>query len=116
MPGKAAVLATGFIAEFFLFLNTGPLNAALVCSVGPRLRATAVAMNVLFIHALGDAISPPIMGAISDATGSWFDNPGGGLGLAIGLTAIPFAAGGWVLLRGASRIDASPDGLRARLE
>ena len=102
------VLVMAFVAEFCLFLNTGPLNAALVACVGPTLRATAVAVNVLFIHLLGDAISPLMMGAISDALGGG----GRGLGIAIGATAIPLVAGAWVLLRGASRVDAAPQGLR----
>lgn len=55
-----------FAAEFFLFLNTGPLNAVLLGCVPARIRATAMAVNIFFIHALGDAISPPIIGLISD--------------------------------------------------
>jgi MFS transporter, Spinster family, sphingosine-1-phosphate transporter len=55
-----------FAAEFFLFLNTGPLNAVLLGCVPPGIRATAMAVNIFFIHALGDAISPPIIGMISD--------------------------------------------------
>src|SRR5262249_57478550 len=31
-----------FVAEFFLLINTGPVNAALVNSVGPSIRATAI--------------------------------------------------------------------------
>jgi MFS transporter, Spinster family, sphingosine-1-phosphate transporter len=55
-----------FIAEFFLFLNTGPLNAAVVNAVSARIRATAVAMNLFTIHLLGDAFSPVLIGKISD--------------------------------------------------
>jgi sugar phosphate permease len=54
------------IAEFFLFLNTGPLNAAIVNSVAAPIRATAIGLNLFIIHLLGDAISPTIIGAISD--------------------------------------------------
>ena len=32
----------------------------------PRIRATAFALNILVIHALGDAISPFIIGTIAD--------------------------------------------------
>ena len=101
------VFALAFAAEFFLFLNTGPLNAALVGCVGPSLRSTAVAVNVLFIHALGDAISPPLMGATSDLVGGGAD----GLGIAIAATAVPLVIGGLVLIRGARRIDELPGGL-----
>ena len=55
-----------FLAEFFLFFNTGPANAALVNVTSPTIRATAFAVNIFVIHALGDAISPPLIGAISD--------------------------------------------------
>jgi len=54
------------VAEFFLFLNTGPLNAAIVNSVAAPIRATAIGVNLFMIHLLGDATSPTIIGAISD--------------------------------------------------
>jgi MFS family permease len=55
-----------FAAEFFLFLNTGPLNAAVVNSVSAPVRATAIALNLFCIHFFGDTFSPQIIGAISD--------------------------------------------------
>jgi len=55
-----------FVAEFFLLLNTGPVNAALVNSVAPGIRATAMAINIFVIHLLGDAVSPTLIGRISD--------------------------------------------------
>lgn len=55
-----------FLGEFFLLLNTAPLNAALVNSVSASIRATAVAVNLFTIHLLGDAFSPTLMGYISD--------------------------------------------------
>ncbi len=57
-----------FVAEFFLLINTGPVNAALVNSVGPNIRATAMAVNIFVIHLLGDASSPYVIGKISDLT------------------------------------------------
>ena len=57
-----------FITEFFLFLNTGPLNAAIVNSVSAPVRATAISFNLFCIHAFGDTFSPTIIGAISDKT------------------------------------------------
>jgi multidrug resistance protein len=57
-----------FIAEFLLFLNTAPLNAAVVNSVGASIRATAIAVNLFTIHLLGDAASPTLIGRISDRT------------------------------------------------
>lgn len=57
-----------FAAEFFLFLNTGPLNAAIVNSVSAPVRATAISFNLFCIHFFGDTFSPTIIGAISDRT------------------------------------------------
>lgn len=55
-----------FVAEFWLFFNIGPSNTALANVTHPSMRATAFAINILVIHALGDAISPPIIGALAD--------------------------------------------------
>ena len=54
------------LAIFMIFLGTGPVNAATVNAVRPEVRATALAGQLLIIHALGDAISPRIIGAVSD--------------------------------------------------
>jgi len=54
------------LSTFFLLLNTGPLNAALVNSVAAPIRSTAIALNLFVIHILGDVPSPPLMGYISD--------------------------------------------------
>lgn len=62
-------LAALFMAEFFLFLNMGPINAIIVAVTSPRLRSMAFAANILVIHALGDAISPSIIGWASDRWG-----------------------------------------------
>jgi MFS family permease len=58
-----------FFAEFFLFFNTGPLNTTIVNVTGPSVRAMAFAVNIFFIHALGDAVSPAILGRLSDIWG-----------------------------------------------
>jgi predicted MFS family arabinose efflux permease len=55
-----------FAAEFFLFLNTGPLNTAIVNSVSAPVRATAVSVNLFCIHFFGDTFSPQIIGGIAD--------------------------------------------------
>jgi hypothetical protein len=56
-----------FVAELLLFLNTGPLNAALVGCVPSQMRGAAFAANILCIHAFGDALSSTLLGVISDA-------------------------------------------------
>jgi MFS family permease len=53
-----------FLAVFFLFLNTGPSNTILANVTSPAVRANGFALNILIIHALGDAVSPPLLGAI----------------------------------------------------
>lgn len=62
-------MAAIFMAEFFLFLNTGPLNTVIINVTNPGMRAMAFAVNIFFIHALGDAISPSILGWFSDHWG-----------------------------------------------
>jgi MFS family permease len=68
-PSLTGCLTATFFAEFFLFFNTGPLNTVIVnVSPGDR-RAMAFAVNIFFIHALGDAVSPTILGWFSDMWG-----------------------------------------------
>ena len=64
-PSRLAIPAL-FVAEFFLFLNTGPLNTAIVNSVSAPVRATAVSVNLFCIHFFGDTFSPQIIGKIAD--------------------------------------------------
>jgi MFS family permease len=64
----AWALAAG--AVFMAFLNTGPTNTITANVTHPGLRATAYALNIFTIHALGDAVSPPIVGLVSGRTGS----------------------------------------------
>ena len=54
------------VAAFFLLFNTAPLNAAVINSVGAHIRATALAVNILIIHILGDVPSPTMMGWVAD--------------------------------------------------
>jgi MFS family permease len=58
-----------FLAEFCLFFNTGPSNTALANVTHPAMRAAAFALNIFLIHALGDAISPKLIGWIADENG-----------------------------------------------
>ena len=81
-----------FAAEFFLFLNTGPLNAAIVNSVSAPVRATAVSMNLFCIHFFGDTFSPQIIGAISDHTGD--------LRLGLGATLVSLIVSAVILVAG----------------
>jgi MFS transporter, Spinster family, sphingosine-1-phosphate transporter len=64
--GDRALVPGLIVGSFLLLINTAPLNAALINSVGASLRATAIAANMFLIHLLGDVPSPALMGAIAD--------------------------------------------------
>ncbi len=60
------------LAQFTLFLGSGPVNAAIVNSVSAQVRATALAGQLFLIHLLGDVPSPRIIGFVSDRSNlSW---------------------------------------------
>ncbi len=59
---------------------------------GPRIRSTALAVNVFIIHLLGDAFSPTLIGRISDKTS---------LPTAFGTAFIAAAVSGVIFLYGA---------------
>jgi predicted MFS family arabinose efflux permease len=65
VTGRFMMPAIG-VAAFFLLLNTSPLNAAIINSVGAHVRATALAVNIFIIHILGDVPSPTLMGWVAD--------------------------------------------------
>jgi hypothetical protein len=54
-----------FLASFCLFFNTGPTNTILANVTHPSVRATGFALNIFVIHALGDAVSPSVIGFIN---------------------------------------------------
>jgi MFS family permease len=76
-----------FIAQFFLWFYNGPINAILANSVPSALRARAFALSIFLIHALGDAISPFIVGVASDR-----------IGLRTAIQLIPLAMGTGALI------------------
>jgi len=96
IESKAWAFPFVFLTIFFLFFNTGPLNAAILSVVHPRMRATAMAINILVIHLLGDAISPVLIGKISDLTQSLT------IGMLLGCVTIPI--GGLILFGGANHL------------
>ena len=83
-----------FAAEFFLFLNTGPLNAAICNSVSSGVRSSAIALNLFLIHMLGDTFSPQIIGHISGMANS-------NLRIGLGLTLVTLILSGVLLFAGA---------------
>lgn len=86
-PDPAWYLTFIVICELLLFMSTGPINSAVVDVVPVNMRATAVALSILAIHVLGDVPSPPLIGAISDASSD----------LELAMTVIPVA----ILISGA---------------
>jgi predicted MFS family arabinose efflux permease len=56
-----------FFTCFFLFFNTGPTNTILANVTNPHLRTAGFAVNILIIHALGDVVSPSLIGYLADA-------------------------------------------------
>jgi len=59
-----AAWVTMFFAIFFLFVNTGPSNTALANVSLPAVRATAFAVNIFVVHALGDVQAFWLLGYI----------------------------------------------------
>jgi len=55
------------VGMLLLFINTSPVNAVIVSCLPASVRATGVALNVFFIHLLGDVLSPPWVGHRADA-------------------------------------------------
>lgn len=68
-PQPAVYWGSLFVTLFLLFINTGPLNAAMVNALEPELREKAYGVHTFAIHALGDAISPILIGLASDRIG-----------------------------------------------
>jgi Arabinose efflux permease len=58
-----------FVTMLLLFANMGPLNAAMVNVLPPDLRARGVGLHTTTIHLLGDALSPFLIGVVSDSVG-----------------------------------------------
>jgi MFS family permease len=86
-----------FLASFCLFFNTGPTNAIIVNVTHPAIRSTAMALNIFVIHALGDVISPLVIGIITDMTGS--------MNIAFVFVACTVLVGGVLWLIGARFLD-----------
>jgi MFS family permease len=56
-----------FFAVVLLFVNNAPFHEILVNSVPPAIRASAMALNIVVIHACGDVISRFGVGRLSDS-------------------------------------------------
>jgi MFS family permease len=65
-PFPYAIWLLFFLACFCLFFNTGPTNAILANVTHPSMRAIGFALNIFVIHALGDVVSPVVIGFLND--------------------------------------------------
>jgi predicted MFS family arabinose efflux permease len=104
-PGssRGLVVLFLFLTQFFLWFYSGPSNSVM-SRVPLQVRTRAFAVSILIQHALGDAIASPIVGVISDSTGS--------LATAVGILPFFLAAGALVWFIGWVRV---PDPLWTRL-
>lgn len=55
-----------FLVQTAIFAALAPANTAILQSVPTRIAATAFAVSIFSIHALGDVISPPLAGLLAD--------------------------------------------------
>ncbi|HET6369463.1 MAG TPA: hypothetical protein VFG27_19705, partial [Pseudomonadales bacterium] len=58
-----------FVMLLLLFINIGPLNAAMANVLPAALRARGFALTTMLMHLLGDAVSPWLIGVASDSVG-----------------------------------------------
>lgn len=90
VPSTTAAIACIGFAQFFMWCYNGPINTVIANAVPGAMRARAFALSILSIHILGDAISPPIIGYISDTSGS----------LPLAVSIVPIALGIGALIWG----------------
>jgi MFS family permease len=80
-PSASVYLPAIVLGEVLIFMCTGPVNSAIINAVSPAERSTALGLSVFLMHILGDIPSPPLIGAISDASS-----------IERGLLLVPFAS------------------------
>jgi MFS family permease len=68
-PTPAIFWPSMFVTLTLLFLNAGPLNAAMANVLPAAVRGRGFAFNTFAIHLLGDALSPWLIGGVSDRVG-----------------------------------------------
>jgi hypothetical protein len=68
-PQPAVFWPAMFLTLVLLFVNIGPLNAAMANVLPAELRARGFAVTTMLMHLLGDAASPWLIGEASDRVG-----------------------------------------------
>ncbi len=104
-PTPAIFWPSIFVTLVLLFLNIGPLNAAMANVLPPDLRARGFALTTMAIHLLGDAASPWLIGVASDRVG---------LTVPVLATGILLAASGVILLAGRAALERDVQAATAR--
>lgn len=95
-PSPAIFWPAMFVTLMLLFVNTGPLNAAMTNVLPPSVRARGFGVSTMSIHLLGDALSPVLIGLASGSLG---------LRLPVVATGLLPVAAGLVLLAGRSALN-----------
>jgi len=104
-PSPAVFWPAMFATLFLLFMNIGPLNAAMANVLPADLRARGFAVTTMVMHLLGDAASPSLIGLVSDRIG---------LTAPVLLTGCMLAVAGVVLLVGRATLATDLERLGAR--
>ena len=100
-PAPAIFWPCTFVTLLLLFLNIGPLNAAMANVLPPDLRARGFALTTMAIHLLGDAASPWLIGVVSDYVG--LTVPILAAGFLLGIAGVLLLVGRGALERDAGR-------------
>src|SRR6266478_2485537 len=100
-PAPAVFWPAMFVTLFLLFMNIGPLNAAMANVLPADLRARGFAVTTMVMHLLGDAASPWLIGVASDRVG---------LTVPVLVTGCMLAVAGLVLLVGRGSLAADMRG------
>ncbi len=100
-PAPAVFWPAMFVTLFLLFMNIGPLNAAMANVLPADLRARGFAVTTMVMHLLGDAASPWLIGVASDRVG---------LTVPVLVTGCMLAVAGVILLVGRGSLAADMHG------
>ena len=95
-PQPAVFWPAMFVTLLLIFVNIGPLNAAMANVLPAELRARGFAVTTLLMHLLGDAASPWLIGEASDQIG---------LRLPVLVAGCLLAGAGVVLLAGRATLE-----------
>src|SRR5439155_23470852 len=101
-PQPAVFWPAMFVTLLLLFINIGPLNAAMANVLPADLRARGFAVTTMAIHLFGDAASPWLIGVASDRIG---------LTIPVLLTGCLLAIAGVILLLGRAALEQDMRGL-----